>query len=175
MWGRLLMMPSSSQVLDHQLIFHIIYGLGQFYHRQNKGEERRGRFSKKNNSCLTNIERKRCKKAEAASQTQRIGKVAKIGERRVAQGRSRGGQQVSNQCASVFAHRLCHRTKTRFEAKQTRRLWYLHQQLYRGREEAQQAPDSTSSTKDGESRHSKHQTAAERERPSMASTYLALC
>ena len=30
------MMPSSSQVLDHQLIFHIMYGLGQFHHRQNK-------------------------------------------------------------------------------------------------------------------------------------------
>jgi hypothetical protein len=36
------MMPSSSQVLDHQLIFHIMYGLGQFHHRQNKEEERRG-------------------------------------------------------------------------------------------------------------------------------------
>ena len=33
-------MPSSSQVLDHQLIVHIIYGLGQFHHRQNKEEER---------------------------------------------------------------------------------------------------------------------------------------
>ena len=59
------MMPSSSQVLDHQLIFHIMYGLRQFHHRQNKGEERRGegRFGKKSNSCLTNIERKRCKKS----------------------------------------------------------------------------------------------------------------
>ena len=55
------MMSSSSQVLDHQLIFDIMYGLRQFYHRQNKGE---GRFSKKkSNSCLTNIERKRCKKS----------------------------------------------------------------------------------------------------------------
>ena len=60
MQGRLLMMPSSSQVLDHQLIFHIMYGLGQFHHRQNKGEER-GDLAKKSNSCLTNIERKRCK------------------------------------------------------------------------------------------------------------------
>jgi len=42
------MMISSSQVLDHQLIFYIIYGLGQFYHRQNKGEERReGDLAKK--------------------------------------------------------------------------------------------------------------------------------
>ena len=82
MLGRLLMMPSSSQVLDHQLIFHIMYGLRQFYHRQNKGEERRGEIQqKKSNSCLTNIERKRCKKAVAASQTQRIGNVAKIEER----------------------------------------------------------------------------------------------
>ena len=63
MQGRLLMMPSSSQVLDHQLIFHIMYVLGQFHHRQNKGEERRGEiWQKKSNSCLTNIERKRCKK-----------------------------------------------------------------------------------------------------------------
>ena len=54
------MMPSSSQVLDHQLIFHIMYGLRQFHHRLNKGE---GRFGKKINSCLTNIERKRCKKS----------------------------------------------------------------------------------------------------------------
>jgi hypothetical protein len=34
------MMPSSSQVLDHQLIFHLMYKLRQFHHRQNKGEER---------------------------------------------------------------------------------------------------------------------------------------
>ena len=40
------MMPSSSQVLDHQLIFHIMYGLGQFHHRQNNGEER-GDLAKK--------------------------------------------------------------------------------------------------------------------------------
>ena len=44
------MMQSSSQVFDYQLIFHIMYGLGQFHHRQNEGEERRGegRFGKKN-------------------------------------------------------------------------------------------------------------------------------
>ena len=41
------MMPSSSQVLDHQLIFHIMYGLGQFHHRQSKGEERRGEIWQK--------------------------------------------------------------------------------------------------------------------------------
>jgi hypothetical protein len=35
-------MSSSSQVLDHQLIFHIMYGLRQFYHRQNKGGAERG-------------------------------------------------------------------------------------------------------------------------------------
>ena len=48
-------MPSSSQVLDHQLIFHIMYGLGQFHHRQNKEEERRGegRFGKKNQQLLS--------------------------------------------------------------------------------------------------------------------------
>ena len=47
MQGRLLMMPSSSQVLDHQLIFHIMYGLGQFHHWQNKGEDRRGEIWQK--------------------------------------------------------------------------------------------------------------------------------
>ena len=57
------MMPSSSQVLDHQLIFHKMYGLRQFHHRQNKGEKRRGEIWQKSNSCLTNIERKRCKKS----------------------------------------------------------------------------------------------------------------
>jgi hypothetical protein len=36
------MVSSSSQVLDHQLIFYLMYGLGQFHHRQDKGEERRG-------------------------------------------------------------------------------------------------------------------------------------
>jgi len=35
------MMPSFSQVHDHQLIFQIISGVGQFYHWQ-KREERRG-------------------------------------------------------------------------------------------------------------------------------------
>ena len=66
MYGRLLMMPSFSQVLDHQLIFHIMYGLGQFHHQQNKGEERRGEiWQKKSNSCLINIERKRCKKSSS--------------------------------------------------------------------------------------------------------------
>ena len=45
------MMPSSSQVLDHQLIFHIMYGLGQFHHRQNKGEER-GDLAKKKQQLL---------------------------------------------------------------------------------------------------------------------------
>jgi len=32
-------MPSSSQVLDHQLIFHIMNGLRQSHHRQDKEEE----------------------------------------------------------------------------------------------------------------------------------------
>ena len=40
-------MPNFLQVLDHQLIFHIMYGLGQFYHRQNKGEERGDLVEKK--------------------------------------------------------------------------------------------------------------------------------
>ena len=44
-----------------------------------KTKERRGdgRFGKKSNSCLTNIERKRYKKTTTTSQTYRIGKVAK--------------------------------------------------------------------------------------------------
>jgi hypothetical protein len=37
------MKPSSSQVLDHQLLFHIMYGLDNFIiFGQKKGEERRG-------------------------------------------------------------------------------------------------------------------------------------
>jgi hypothetical protein len=35
------MIPSSSQVPDHQLIFQIIYGVGQFHHRPKRGEEMR--------------------------------------------------------------------------------------------------------------------------------------
>jgi hypothetical protein len=35
------MMPSSSQVHDHQLIFQTISGVGQFHHWQNKREEMR--------------------------------------------------------------------------------------------------------------------------------------
>ena len=46
-------MPSSSQVLDYQLIFHIRYGLGQFHHRQNKGEERRGEIWQKKQQLLS--------------------------------------------------------------------------------------------------------------------------
>jgi cytochrome oxidase Cu insertion factor (SCO1/SenC/PrrC family) len=37
--GQLLMMPSSSQVLDHQLISQIIFGVGQFHHRPKRGEK----------------------------------------------------------------------------------------------------------------------------------------
>ena len=47
------MMSSSSQVLDHQLICHIMYGIGQFHHRQNKGEERRGEIWQKNQQLLS--------------------------------------------------------------------------------------------------------------------------
>jgi hypothetical protein len=35
------MMPSSLEVHDHQLIFQIIYGVGQFHHRPKRGEEMR--------------------------------------------------------------------------------------------------------------------------------------
>jgi hypothetical protein len=49
------MMPSSSRVFDHQLIFYIMYGLRQFHHRQNKGEDRRGESWQKNKSYLTNM------------------------------------------------------------------------------------------------------------------------
>ena len=47
------MMPSSSQVLDHQLIFHIMYGLEQFHHWQNKGGERRGEIWQKKQQLLS--------------------------------------------------------------------------------------------------------------------------
>jgi hypothetical protein len=79
------MIPSSSQVLDHQLIFHIMYGLGQFHHRQNKGEERRGEIWQKNNSCLTNIERKRCKKSSCCF----LNIEDRKGDRNRGEGRSR--------------------------------------------------------------------------------------
>ena len=43
----------SSQVLDHQLISHIMYGFGQFHQRQNKGEERRGEIWEKKQQLLS--------------------------------------------------------------------------------------------------------------------------
>ena len=46
MLGRLVMMPSSLQVLDHHLfISKIISGVGQFHHWPKRGEERRGEES----------------------------------------------------------------------------------------------------------------------------------
>jgi len=42
------MMLSSLQVHDHQLIFQIISGVGQFHHWQKRGEES---WPKKKNSC----------------------------------------------------------------------------------------------------------------------------
>jgi hypothetical protein len=39
--GQLLMMPSSSQVLDHQLISQIISGVGQFHHRPKRERKQR--------------------------------------------------------------------------------------------------------------------------------------
>ena len=73
------MMPSSSQVLDHQLIFHIMYGLGQFHHRQNKGEERRGegRLGKKTNNCLANIVQQLMAKDRTTSPGRVLGDLAK--------------------------------------------------------------------------------------------------
>ena len=50
-------MLSSSPVLDHQLIFHIMYGLRQFHHRQNKGEERRGKIWQKKHAVPKRKER----------------------------------------------------------------------------------------------------------------------
>ena len=72
------MMPSSSQVLDHQLIFHIMYGLRQFHHRQNKGEERRGEiWQKKSNSCFANIEQQLMAKDRTTSHGRVLGDLAK--------------------------------------------------------------------------------------------------
>ena len=67
------MMPNSSQVLDHQLIFYIMYGLQQFHHRQNKGE---GRFDKKTNNCLVNIEQQLMAK-DRTSSGRELGDLAK--------------------------------------------------------------------------------------------------
>jgi hypothetical protein len=61
-------MPSSSQVLDHQLIFHIMYGLRQFHHRQNKGEER-GDLAKKQ-QLFTKTQRREDVKKIAATNLQ---------------------------------------------------------------------------------------------------------
>ena len=100
------MMPSSSQVLDHQLIFHIMYGLRQFHHRQNKGEERRGegRFGKKSNNCLTNIERKRCKKKQLLLPKHR-GQERRQKQRRgeIWQKKAGAASQKSNSCHTDFA------------------------------------------------------------------------
>ena len=98
MQGRLLMMPSSSQVLDHQLIFHIMYGLGQFHHRQNKGEERRGEIWQKSNSCLTNIERKMCKKTQLLLPKHR-GQERQQKQRRG--GQHRGGAEEGSKLATA--------------------------------------------------------------------------
>ena len=168
MQGRLLIMPSSSQVLDHQLIFHIMYGLRQFHYQQNEGEER---FGKKSSSCLTNIERKRCKKSsccfpniEDRKGGKNRGEEGSTGEepRRVA------SQQVACVCicmSSLSSHQNPLRSKTN-----TPSLVFAPtaQESERG------STASTSNTKDGESRHNKHQTTTERERASIASTCLAL-
>ena len=56
------MMPSSLQVLDHQLIFYIMYGFRQFHHRQKRREEvrvcqkRQLLIAKKIEQMLLNIE-----------------------------------------------------------------------------------------------------------------------
>jgi hypothetical protein len=60
-------MPSSSQVLDHQLIFHIMYGLRQFHHRQNKEDKRGGEILQKKTVIYQNIEKRRCQKTAAAN------------------------------------------------------------------------------------------------------------
>ena len=97
-------MPSSSQVLDHQLIFHIMYGLGQFHHRQNKGEERRGEIWQKSNSCLTNIERKRCKKSSCCFPNIEDRKGGKNrGEGRFGKKKAGAASQKSNSCHTDFA------------------------------------------------------------------------
>ena len=104
MQGRLVMMSSSSQVLDHQLIFHIMYGLRQFHHRQNKGEERRGEiWQKKSNSCLTNIERKMCKKSSCYFPNIEDRKGGKNrGEGRFGK-KTGAASQKSNSCHTDFA------------------------------------------------------------------------
>ena len=97
------MMPSSSQVPDHQLIFHIMYGLGQFHHQQNKGEER-GDLAKKSNSCLTNIERKRCKKSSCCFPNIEDRKGGKNrGEGRFGKKKAGAASQKSNSCHTDFA------------------------------------------------------------------------
>jgi hypothetical protein len=68
------MMPSSSQVYDHQLIFQIIFGVGQFYHWQNKGEEMRV-CQKKTAACSQ-------KEITAASKHRGVGEIEVVVEKR---------------------------------------------------------------------------------------------
>ena len=72
------MMPNSSQVHDHQLIFQIISGVGQFYHWQNKGEE--VRVCQIKSSCWFP------KNIAATTKHRGVGEVEVVGEER------RGGQ-----------------------------------------------------------------------------------
>jgi hypothetical protein len=81
------MMPSSSQVYDHQLIFQIIFGVGQFYHWQNKGEEMR--VCQKKNSCLFQ------KEITAASKHREVGEIEVVVEKR------RGGETKTR---SIYKH-----------------------------------------------------------------------
>ena len=55
-----------------------MYGLRQFHHRQNKGEESRGegRFDKKTNNCLANIEQQLMAK-DRTSSGRELGDLAK--------------------------------------------------------------------------------------------------
>jgi hypothetical protein len=63
------MMPSSSQVHDHRLIFQIISGVGQFHYWQKREERRRGELAKKLLLPKHRGEEKVAKKVAAASQT----------------------------------------------------------------------------------------------------------
>jgi hypothetical protein len=80
------MMPSSSQVYDHQLIFQIIFEVGQFYHWQNKGEEMRV-CQKKAAACS--------QKEITAASKHRVGEIEVVVEKR------RGGETKTR---SIYKH-----------------------------------------------------------------------
>jgi hypothetical protein len=104
------MVSSSSQVLDHQLIFYLMYGLGQFHHRQDKGEERRG--EEKQSSCcfgLSQFHNRQNKKEQLLPNIEVGGEERRGEERRV--GQLAATSIATGCCMSLHQHVTYHMTK----------------------------------------------------------------